>query len=39
VVPMPTLHVRNVPEDVYIQLQKRAQAQQRSLRGMLNDLW
>lgn len=28
---MPTLHVRNVPEDLYAQLQKVAQAQNRSL--------
>lgn len=28
---MPTLHVRNVPEDLYTRLQKIAQAQNRSL--------
>ena len=28
---MPPLHVRNVPEDLYAQLQKIAQAQNRSL--------
>jgi len=28
---MPILHVRNVPEDLYERLQRRAQAQRRSL--------
>ena len=28
---MPTLHVRNVPEDLYAQLQKIAKTQNRSL--------
>lgn len=28
---MPTLHVRNVPDDLYTQLQKIAQTQNRSL--------
>jgi plasmid stability protein len=38
VLAMPTLHVRNVPEDLYAQLQKIAQTQNRSLSAQVISL-